>query len=465
MVMNIVAILIGILSAAPSTKPVGPEPEPAQGAVLAREFLATRDASRRQQIAQRLATYDSAIEAVLAKLRQQEHTKTETGYRPREHFSTAALRKRHPNDLLYFTVPESYKPQQSTGLIVFMHGGGRTTSRRAPAVFMDFPEPDGPKIDMAFGDVFAASEMIAVGPSAPWDESTPYRWCVEEADAYLADVILECKSRFNIDPDRVVLMGHSMGGFGAFHQIQRSPDRYAAVISSSGAWSLGYLPTLRGTPICFLNGVHDARPGVRWHYTDVEYGRQTHTLLTALNLDHQYIEHDGKHSIGYNRRQIVDYLSSIRRTRRDPYYPHIALATPTGFRSDHRFAVTDNRWLTLNEAEPGEIRYDELRSNGADDFDDWRLTHRTTKRHGAAIEAVNEGNNRITLTTHNVRRLTIWLHPRMIDVKQPVQIGVNGRMLKSVPVQMSLATALESYERRQDWGLIYPAKVDIVVPK
>ena len=48
------------------------------------------------------------------------------------------------------------------------------------------------------------------------------------------DVISECEERFNIDPDRVFLFGHSMGGFGGYHQALRGPDRFASIIISSG---------------------------------------------------------------------------------------------------------------------------------------------------------------------------------------------------------------------------------------
>ncbi len=445
-------VLVNVSTAAPDSK---------AGSELARRFLSTSDAIERGKLAGQLVEYDGVIDAVLQGLRQQSFPKTKSGFRPREKFTVQALRKRHPDDLLYFTVPESYRRDKPTGLIVFMHGGGRTTSRRAPGVFLDFPEEDGPEIDMAFGDVFADSGMIAVGPSAPWDEDTAYRWCVDEAEAYLADVILECKSRFNIDPDRVVLMGHSMGGFGAFHHIQRSPDRFAAVISSSGSWMRGYWPAIRGTKLYFINGVHDARAGVRWHYTDVEYGRQTDKLLTAAGINHQYVEHNGKHSIGYNRKQIAAMLKEIARTPRDPYYPHIALATPMGYSSNYCSTVTDNRWLSLNETTRGEIEFDELRSNGSEDFDEWRLRHRTREHRGASIEAVNEGNNRIKLTTQNVRRLTVWLHPKMVDVGKPVRIVVDGKTRFEGRVRPSLETALESYERRQDWGLVYPMKIEI----
>ncbi len=98
------------------------------------------------------------------------------------------LREKHPDDLLYFMVPDTYRPNRSTGLIIFMHGGGHASLRTWPAYFMDMPDEDDDESSQ-LGDLFAATGMIAVGPSAPWDEDCSYRWCMKEADEYLASVI------------------------------------------------------------------------------------------------------------------------------------------------------------------------------------------------------------------------------------------------------------------------------------
>src|SRR5262245_36922087 len=99
---------------------------------LAREYLATEDRAERRKLSKELANYDADIEPVLAKLSKRSYESVKTGYRPEKHFLNADLRKKHPDDLLYFTVPRSYRPDVPTGLIVFMHGGGATTTRRAP---------------------------------------------------------------------------------------------------------------------------------------------------------------------------------------------------------------------------------------------------------------------------------------------------------------------------------------------
>ncbi len=428
---------------------------------VCRRYLASRDEAQRGRLADRLDEYQGEIEPVLQKLSKRTYPPTKTGYLPERHFITGKLRKKHPDDLLYFVVPKSYRPKRPTGLIVFLHGGGKTTSRRAPRATLRFPTDETSRYSQRSGDMLAATEMITVGPSAPWNKRSYYRWCLPESDEYLADVILECKTRFNIDPDRVFLLGHSMGGFGAFHHVQRQPDRFAAVIANSGSWRLGYWPTIRGTPLCIVQGVRDARPDARWHYTDVEYGRSTDKILSGKKIEHVYLEHNGKHGFGHGRNKVAGFFDSTRNMRRDPYYPHVALASPVGFRESFRYTVVHNRWLTLNEAVEGNLEYDALRSNGNGDFDSWRLMHRKVKYPGAAIEAVNRGDNTVEISTENVARFTVWLHPKMVDTTKPVKIVVDGNTLFEGTVKPSLVTALESFERRMDWGLIYPIKIEL----
>ena len=432
-----------------------------QAVELAIEYLASEHDADRRKLAAKLAEYDGDLDSVLQSLSTRSFEPVEPGYHPEEHFSVPKLLTKHPDDLLYFTVPKDYREDRSAGLIVFMHGGGNTSSRRAPRYSMNFPDEDEDESDQ-LGDLFDASGMVAVGPSAPWDEESSYRWCLPESDDYLADVIHECKSRFNIDSERVFLIGHSMGGFGAYHHIQRQPDRFAGVVVNAGSWSLAHLPAMRGPRLCIVQGVHDAARGQRWHYTDIEYARWTDKLLSKEKLDYVYFEHEGEHGKGQGKPYIARFLKSNETLRRDPYFPHVVLASPVGFKRWYCFPVEHNRWLTLNEAVDGKLEYDELIDNDADDFDDWRLKHRKSRREGASIDAVNRRDNTIVVTTRNVARFTVWLHPKMVDVRKPVTIVVNGRNRFTAKLKPSLATALESYLRRGDWGLIYPMKVEIV---
>ncbi len=438
--------------------------DPAQAKMIGREYLTSENEAERTRLVETLADYHGEIQPVIEELSRHSFEAVKAGIHPGEHFTSGKLQKKHPDDLLYFNVPKSYQTDRAAGLIIFMHGGGKTTPREHPRLFMD--DSDTGEIDKdgdprQIGDVFAATGMIAVGPSAPWDESSNARWCVRDADEYLADVIAECKNRFNIDADRVFLIGHSMGGYGAFHHAQRQPDRFAAVVAAAGSWNLAYLPAIRGTKLCVIQAVNDAQLKVRWHFTDIEYGRQTEKLLSGNGLDHTYLEHDGGHPISFSREDVAKFFRSAESLRRDPYYSHVALASPVGFHANYCFPVKHNRWLTLDESTDGTIEYDRLLTNGSKDFDEWKLRHETSRLEGSAIDAENHGDNTIVVKTQNVKRFTVWLHPKMVDIAKPVTVMVNGKTRFEGKVKPSLVTALESYERRADWGLIYPVKIEV----
>jgi len=143
---------------------------------ISRAYLASHSRTERQQLAARLATYDGDVSAVLEQLQSRAFPKVASGYFAAKHFSNPDLLARNPNDLLYFVVPRAYRPDRPTGLIVFLHGGGSTTTRLAPQATLNFPVAESPADTHRSGDMFDATGMIAVGPSAPWDTLTSYRW-------------------------------------------------------------------------------------------------------------------------------------------------------------------------------------------------------------------------------------------------------------------------------------------------
>ena len=122
------AVLLGLLAWTGS----GWSLDQQEATTLCRRYLASSRRSQRQDILQQLADYHGSLEPIVQRLAARSYPSVEPGYNPAEHFSTAALRKKHPADLLYFVVPEDYRRDRPTGLIVFLHGGGKHTSPRGP---------------------------------------------------------------------------------------------------------------------------------------------------------------------------------------------------------------------------------------------------------------------------------------------------------------------------------------------
>jgi predicted peptidase len=129
------------------------------------------------------------------------------------------------NYLLY--LPASYPTDASKRwpLIVHLHGGGGRGDD--PARLEPYPlvrrledDPDFP--------------FVVVTPQCPYgerDDELGDTW-VEHADLALA-VVDEVVERYRIDPDRVSLVGHSMGGNGAWYLGHREPRRWAAIVPMS----------------------------------------------------------------------------------------------------------------------------------------------------------------------------------------------------------------------------------------
>ena len=145
----------------------------------------------------------------------------------------------------------------------------------------------------------------------------------------------------------------------------------------------------------------------------------------------------------------------------------VVLASPVGYQSGKCYPVRHNRWITLDAANEAPLEYDALQRQGPGhskdsspkEWEQWKLTHTSVKRNGAMIEAINLSENRLKITVTNVSRFTLWLHPAMVDFTKPIQVAVNGEPHFDTLVTPSLVTALESFERRRDWGLVYPAKI------
>lgn len=438
---------------------------------ISRQYLEGHDSEKKMALEKKIAASDADWQQVIDQLSSHHHDAVEPGYYSEEHFSDPVLSKTRPDDLLYFMVPTSYRPDMPSTLAVFMHGGGKGSPRNSPARYMKPSDDKTPTSVPYIGGIFEDTGMIGVAPSAPWNPNDHGRWNMQETDAYLVDVILECKRRFNIDPNRVILIGHSMGGFGTYHLAQRQPDRYAAIFASAGSWTLAQWPTVRGTTFCIVHGKMDAEYGVRARHTDFAFARYADQLLTEQGIPHFFLQHPGGHPMGFARPVIRDFLLAHPNLHRDPYFPHIALASPVGFRDERFFPLRHKRWLTLDKATDGELEFDALKENGKghsekdslEDWNAWHLSHEKVTRKAAMIESINQGNNLIEVTTKNVSRFTLWLHPKMVDFSKKIQVKVNGRLLFERKIEPSLVTALQSFERRQDWGLIYPAKLTLNV--
>jgi predicted esterase len=438
-----------------------------------RQFLKA-DGKPEASVVETIKAYDGPIEPIIERLSATPGADWQdvSGVVANQSFQHPSLKAAYVDDRLHFFVPDSYAPEKPFGLVIFMHGGGRTTPREHPLHVVTHPDDDPQSIGLQ--PHVAGLPFILVAPSAPWNETTGARWNVPEADDYLRAVIEECCFRFNVDRDRVILGGYSMGGFGAFHLCLRLNDRLAGGFVYSGAWKTMYWPAWTGLPLFMRHGRHDASPpgedgtGGRPRFTDVFYSRTAHQRLQQTGLSSVYVEDDGDHRIRPASDAMARMAAWLQTLRRDPDPKHVVAITPRGWRASTDSPTPHSHWVTIEEIGEGTIEFDQAILHGpspsfketTEDFHKQSFETTTTAIKAGVVDATIEPGNRITVQTQNVRRFSLWLRPGQIDLDQPVTISVNGHHSTHQP-QSSLIESLHSYQRQIDWTRIYPARIEL----
>ena len=337
---------------------------------------------------------------------------------------------------IYYYVPGGIDRSKPAALLVFLHGGGSSTPDSAPGRYLDAAT------DFLMPEI-AESSFIVAAPSAP-PASDGSRWSHDGVSQIIDATIKAAKKKFNIDPDRIFLGGHSMGCYGAYHLGQILADRFAGVWMSAGAWWETDFRAFYGTALYIQHGSRDCdprreywggHPAPRRHdWCGVSFARAADELMSRYGIDHVYDEHDGGHSLAFPQAKAAmrRFFAWAADKRRNPYPRKAALVTPCGTKHPDVEKVVKTRWLELLEAEEGEIGVDAIVLQGPatarNEEDLGRQRYTLTKRNwsGARIIAENLGGNRFRAETENVKRFAILLSPQMGDAGKVFTVDFGG---------------------------------------
>lgn len=113
-----------------------------------------------------------------------------------------------------------------------------------------------------------------------------------------------------IDPDRIYLIGASMGGYGVWDWIVRDPGRFAAAIAVCGGMPEGQAEKLRDLPLWIFHGENDG-------IVPVEESRRAFREILAAGGRPRYREYqEGPHSVSsyaYLDAGVAEWLFAQRR--------------------------------------------------------------------------------------------------------------------------------------------------------
>ena len=219
-------------------------------------------------------------------------------------------------------VPSGYDASRAWPLIVGLHGLGRPYDWiMSYDGYVDMAERDGyilvtpkgyhprawygsrgPGIPRRLGGNQAAGLPENLGALAEQDVMNVLRLVVGE---------------FNVDPNRIYLWGHSMGGAGTYHLAAKYPHVWAALAVAAPAPSVSpdQLAAFRHVPILVMQGDEDRSvPVIRT--------RQWVAKMRELGMEHVYVEIEGgDHSAFINAdramiSKLYAFFDIVRKTER-----------------------------------------------------------------------------------------------------------------------------------------------------
>lgn len=123
------------------------------------------------------------------------------------------------------------------------------------------------------------------------------------AERDVIDVVSEMKRNYSIDPDRVYLTGHSMGGYGSWSVAVSNPDLFAAIAPFAGGGNpitVGKLGSIASVPAFVVHG--DADPTV-----PVDESRKMVKAFKAVGANVKYVEVPGGNHINI----VVPYIKEM----------------------------------------------------------------------------------------------------------------------------------------------------------
>lgn len=320
------------------------------------------------------------------------------------------------------SVPAS-APARGHPVVVFLHGingdSGDLSGVAAalPGWLVVAPSAQAPPSTVVYEDN-APGNVLGALP----------HWWVYRDGAFATKALDWVRERYEVDEDRIVLMGLSMGGFGAWNVGLRLHDRFAGLIAGAGGMSrLEFaLPPDQRTRALLDNAAmlptYNAH-GDQDPIIPVRFSRQTDQDLTARGIAHTYRELAGA---GHDKAAF--------------------LGNPTLLRELSAWLAARTR-----DAHPAAVGH---RAINADHLGAFWVELKGTS--GSVLARATAATNTLAVTTAApATGAVVFIDPKLVDVAAPVTVTVNGAtLLQGVPTP-SLEAVARSFARTRDPELTY----------
>ncbi|MCS7045067.1 MAG: alpha/beta hydrolase-fold protein [Gemmataceae bacterium] len=180
-------------------------------------------------------------------------------------------------------VPSRYDPATRTPLVVALHGLLAT-----PQMMMRYPKLTDEAEKYGFIVVapmgYNTRGWYGARPLVKPTKGDPEN-LAELSEKDVLNVLAIVKKEFNIDPQRLYLMGHSMGGGGTWHFAIKYPDLWAAIapIAPASVRPATDVAKIKHIPVLLIQGDQD-------NLVPVAGVRRWAEEMKRLNMTFEYVE-------------------------------------------------------------------------------------------------------------------------------------------------------------------------------
>ncbi len=329
-------------------------------------------------------------------------------------------------------VPTNYKNTTANSAILLLHGAeGASRFSNVDKNMMKYVPKD--TIDYT-NDVFVDilkndNNYLLIRPIA--DVTKDFRWAVNRSKfssnpsiKTLSNIVIFLKRFLNIDDDRVYSWGHSDGSDGTFALDVLSPSIFAGFVGYNSMLTQicgqVYLRNMKNKPFYLVHSdLDDLRP--------IQQTRLQIKALDSLKVPITYKEYLGyKHEDKHLSLDSKNSKLFIQSVVRNPY-PKVLY-----WESDNDlFNQID--WLKIKslrvedeskiwQSNINQKSYDRINKKSFD-FDYYSYKNKS----GAVIAEFR--NNAFRIKTSRVEEIELLISPVMVDLKKPVVVVINGKVV------------------------------------
>lgn len=339
----------------------------------------------------------------------------------------------------FLYIPKKYSHDNAMPLVLVGHGGNSSMSRdyarRATLAGIQYWLPEVEKQGLILAAPLSERGWGPIGNSI------------------LLTLISQLQRKLNIDPDRIYVTGHSMGGHLSWRSGISMPDRWGAIAPMSGGYD--YVENKQVFNLSNVPGY--ATYGKREPYGINKFNNTIKNWMKEHRYDWVLMEKVGGHEIF--RDEIPKVTQFFLDHPRNLYRPVVYARMAGNMRFEKTWEIPNwpkkHTWQEHRPIPHNMVHWLELIPLPEDTPKEQRVQ---------TIQAKNLGDNSLEVVAENAKKIRLYFHPKMVDFARPIKVSINGKQILDKVIEPNLITMLDLVRRYDDRGRIFYASVELDVP-